>query len=994
MKANETCFYINLGSFNVRGITSATKQEQLIKDFESYKLDILCVQETKIKNGGDWISTHGHRMVLFDTQCRHYGNGFVIRKSLVPSLQKSWKISDRLCAIQIGLNINNSESQGKVTSLTIINAYAPTSALTKNNPNEADKFYYELQKLLKTIGNNTFIIIAGDFNAKVGQKKEGESCIGTFSRGYRNENGDCLVDFCENNKLFITNSAFNKAARHITTWVGTRKDKNGNTVHIYNQIDYIICKQSRKHLITNSQSYGGTTVTSDHKLVKTSFKLTPYNIWKPSKKNKNTLTTKRDRSQLIQDEAVKNKYQEQLHGLLKQNDQNETVTKQWEHIQNSINVAVEDNIEEIAPMKPYQPWDKEIEQLSALQKNLRLKIQNCKNEKETEKLKKERNSILHKIRNKTIELSNSYLDKLAEDIDKSTSDGGMFKAVKNFYRKKYDNPKVEDKDGKHIINPDDMHRIVTDHFKTKFRSDNISDIQPFSGQPRPLSSPITKNEVRTSINRLNNGKSPGEDGIYNEYLKFAPEILDEQVANILNRIFETHESIGINKGIMITIPKPGKPKGPPQNLRPITLLNSIRKVLSTIALNRIRPNVEEYVSLSQSGFRPNRSTSDVVWAHRWITAKVLCSHDLQINITGLDMSAAFDTIDRNKLLEILENLVADDELRIIRYLLSETTINIKINGNETDRPFNSNIGTPQGDSLSPVLFIIYLEHALKEVRGHTQTKEIMDIPTEIIYADDIDFIGENHADVGKIERILQNYNLKVNVDKTEFTTIRKDVDDWKTSKKVGSLLGSKEDIEHRKHLSNLALNKLTSIWNRADKIKQKTRIKIYNSLVKSILLYNCGTWGLTKTEENKLDAFHRKQLRRVLGIHYPTKISNESLYKRCKETPLSIQILEARWKLFGHILRRDPEIPANKAIEFYYTQNTKRTKGRPMTTLPVTLNNDLKKLQNNMRLTTITELDKLKSIARDRKEWFAFSREVRRTAEADKSDDQDSERFL
>ena len=31
-------------------------------------------------------------------------------------------------------------------------------------------------------------------------------------------------------------------------------------------------------------------------------------------------------------------------------------------------------------------------------------------------------------------------------------------------------------------------------------------------------------------------------------------------------------------------------------------------------------------------------------------------------------------------------------------------------------PFLSSIGTPQGDRLSPVLFIVYLEAALKEVR--------------------------------------------------------------------------------------------------------------------------------------------------------------------------------------------------------------------------------------------------------------------------------------
>ena len=52
----------------------------------------------------------------------------------------------------------------------------------------------------------------------------------------------------------------------------------------------------------------------------------------------------------------------------------------------------------------------------------------------------------------------------------------------------------------------------------------------------------------------------------------------------------------------------------------------------------------------------------------------------------------------------------------------------------------------------------------------------------------------------KIEDTLKVHKLKVNVDKTEYTSVRKHSEEWKTSKKVGSLLGSKEDIEHRKHL--------------------------------------------------------------------------------------------------------------------------------------------------------------------------------------------------
>ena len=44
-------------------------------------------------------------------------------------------------------------------------------------------------------------------------------------------------------------------------------------------------------------------------------------------------------------------------------------------------------------------------------------------------------------------------------------------------------------------------------------------------------------------------------------------------------------------------------------------------------------------------------------------------------------------------------------------------------------------------------------------------------------------------------------------------------------------------------------------------------------------------------------------------------MTNKSLYRICLEKPLSIEIVSARWGLFGHTLRRDKDIPANKARE-------------------------------------------------------------------------------
>ena len=297
-------------------------------------------------------------------------------------------------------------------------------------------------------------------------------------------------------------------------------------------------------------------------------------------------------------------------------------------------------------------------------------------------------------------------------------------------------------------------------------------------------------------------------------------------------------------------------------------MNTIRETLSLICLQRIRPAVTKYISLGQSGFQPDRSTADVVWSLRWLAAKCSITQELKVNIIGIDTSAQFETINRTQLLDILENIMEEDELRIVRFLLSNTKINMKVNGATVHHSFLANTGTPQGDGISPVLFIIYLENAIRDVRT---TPEHKDLPPEFAYADDVDFINlTGYRDVEKVQEKLRPHQLKVNTDKTEYTCIERKTnifeENWRTVKKVGSLIGEDKDIERRKALSTFALSKLNAIWIRKDKIKEDTKLKLYKSLIKSILLYNCGTWGLTKHQEDQLNSFQRRQLCKILGI--------------------------------------------------------------------------------------------------------------------------------
>ena len=125
-------------------------------------------------------------------------------------------------------------------------------------------------------------------------------------------------------------------------------------------------------------------------------------------------------------------------------------------------------------------------------------------------------------------------------------------------------------------------------------------------------------------------------------------------------------------------------------------------------------------------------------------------------------------------------------------------------------------------------------------------------------------------------------------------------------------------------------------------MKLRTKIKLYNPLVRTILLYNASTWGMSKKDEDGIDSFHRQQLRHTLNIRYPHTIRTKHLYTITKTYPISADIAKARWKLFGHCLRMKADTPARKAMKFYFEERPEeKYRGRKRTNIVNTLNRDI-----------------------------------------------------
>lgn len=232
------------------------------------------------------------------------------------------------------------------------------------------------------------------------------------------------------------------------------------------------------------------------------------------------------------------------------------------------------------------------------------------------------------------------------------------------------------------------------------------------------------------------------------------------------------------------------------------------------------------------------------------------------------------------------------------------------------------------------------------------------------------------------EQQLGEWHLKVNRDKTEHTKVVRKSDrieeEWRSTRKLGSLLGDEEDVAHRKQLASAAFCALWSLWKRRHLVSERLHIRLYNAFVLPVLLYNCGCWSLTLAGGARLDSFHRRQLRSLLGIKWPQRISNTALYTRCQAEKLTTVLRRQRWKLLGHILRMDSNVPAVQAMHRYFNpqpDSVPKWRGRPRTTLPLTLQADLTKAEAGS-LASPADLTILRQIAQNRHQWSTMCQNI------------------
>ena len=248
--------------------------------------------------------------------------------------------------------------------------------------------------------------------------------------------------------------------------------------------------------------------------------------------------------------------------------------------------------------------------------------------------------------------------------------------------------------------------------------------------------------------------------------------------------------------------------------------------------------------------------------------------------------------------------------------------------------FLVNSGVTQGCLLPPLLFLLSLDWVTKESLAGRRLGIRWTLLTQLEdldYADDLclldlsktfqqmkhkaDRLSITSAKIGLNINTKKTKQMRINpVSQMPLRVNNHKIETVRTFTYLGSVMDEKgrtdtDVLSSRLNKSRAAFASLKPLW-RSNVISVKTKLKLFNSNIKTVLLFGSEI-------TSKLRVFIHKCLRIILRIQWPMKVSDKSIRERCNQEDIMVDVARRRWNWIGHVLRRPDNSITKEAL--YWT---------------------------------------------------------------------------
>jgi hypothetical protein len=319
---------------------------------------------------------------------------------------------------------------------------------------------------------------------------------------------------------------------------------------------------------------------------------------------------------------------------------------------------------------------------------------------------------------------------------------------------------LKDDQGVWIEETEHIHDLVNSFYKTLFTITHHgidwfqSDITypPIENDDLAiLAAPITQEEVKHAVFCMSPWKAPGPDGFPAGFYQHSWDLLGLSVYDFVCRVWKEPSEIAlVNQTDICLIPKVEKPEYVKQ-FRPISLCNTIYKIISKVVVERLKNVIPKIISPFQTGFVPGRNIHEnIVVAKEMIHSMQKMKGKKGYFAIKVDLAKAYDKLGWEFVWRILSEIkLPGDVVNVIMHAITSVETNVKWHGARADF-FRSQRGIRQGDPISPYLFVLCMDklshlimHAVNAGRWKTlRAGRNGPVVSHLMFADDLLLFGE------------------------------------------------------------------------------------------------------------------------------------------------------------------------------------------------------------------------------------------------------------